>query len=824
MNFSYRWLLSVLGHDLTLADVCHTLTNGGIEVEESRDLGAGSGRVLVAQAIALAPHPQADKLRLVTVTTGDGPTKTIVCGATNVREGGRYALALEGARLPGSDAPLGRAVIRGVPSEGMLCSARELGWGDDADGLMELADDYKLGEPFDALVEVKVTPNRPDCLSIVGLARDIASLKGFRLPAIDADVEEANEMEAAETAASLTVEAPDRCPRYVARIVHNVKVGPSPLWLKRRLEASGVRSISNIVDIGNYVMLLTGHPLHAFDLGKLKGPGIVVRCATKDEPITLLDGRTIKLTEDDLVIADLEKPMVLAGIMGAQDAEVSETTNDVLIECACFSPQTIRRSSKRHGVSSESSYRFERGVARFDMIDAANLAAKLMQELAGGEVAPGVLDVAAPEPSRTLIPFSVERCNAFLGTSLSGYRVAEVLTHLGFDLHDALLSEEGAERMVVEPPPYRLDIATVYDVCEEIARAVGYNSIPARMPRLDLDPRSEPREVSLEQAARDAFFAAGLNEAITYSFIDPKLQAPFVAADAHVPLANPLTPEQAVMRSTLLVGLLQSTGVNQRRQFANVRLVEIGKTFHIAGGRAQTERIANVPVVESRDYVRESLTAAFVLGGMREATWRSSGKGRRVDFFDAKGIVEFVAETWQMEDRLVIDAPKASVPEWLHPGRAARLSWRDADFQTLPSGWVGQLHPEMASLFDLRDDQLIVAEFSLDPLLELPIAPTRFVPLSQHPEVARDLALVVDRGVRAGDLSRTMRQHGGEYLARIEPFDVYQGTGVADGKKSIAINLVFRATDRSLTDAEVNATVGGIVDALRSQHGAELRT
>jgi len=829
MRFNYRWLCEYLGFEPPLDELCRTLTMGGIEVEELLDLGAGHGRIVVGEALALEPHPQADRLRLVTVRHGEGAGDVIklVCGAPNVEVGRKYPLALEGATLP-DGLTIKKTKIRGVESCGMLCSARELGLSEDADGLMELPADSPLGRPFDAIIEVKVTPNRADALSLIGLARDVAALMGRRFSQPRPQVEQSLDATAAFT--SVEVMAPDRCPRYMARIVRGVTVGPSPLWLRRRLEAAGLRSINNAVDITNHVLLEYGQPLHAFDLDNLDGRRVVVRLAAPGEKLRLLDETELQLTPDDLVIADAGRPQVLAGVMGGAVSGVTNATRNILLECAQFQPAGVRRAARRHGKSTDSSYRFERGIDRAAMPLALDRAADLLAELCGGTVARDPIDVATAPPAPRQLSLAPERVNRLLGTSLKYEQMAQALSALGFSLEKV-----GAGEITVTVPSFRQDVEQDVDLVEEIARSIGYDAIPYTMPAIQRIDAEEPAENRVAERLRQALASAGLNEAVTYSFTSPEVLAPFRAEASAplIPVLNPLGPETSVMRDRLIPNLLRTAGINQRRQVRDLAVFEIGATFHplpgylaaIASGRGAAALVPSArnaagvpqrPAVDATTFVAERQGVAVLLGGLRNTDWRTSGKGRAVDFYDVKGIAEAMLGALDIAGAELQAA--ADVP-WLHPGRSAVFVRKGATLVTF-----GQVHPAVAEAFDLKDPQVFVLEADVATLAQAANAQGRkHRDLPAHPSMLRALAAVVADDVTAAQGERIIRREAGTLLESVRVFDVYRGTNLTPGTKSLAWEMVFRAPDRSLTDEETQAATDRIVAALESEVGASIR-
>jgi phenylalanyl-tRNA synthetase beta chain len=824
MKFNYRWLCDELGFAPELDTLCHTLTMGGIEVEEVNDLGAGHGKIVVGEVLDVEPHPNADKLRLATVKFSDDadPLK-LVCGAPNLEKGKKYPLALEGAELPGGF-KIGKAKIRGVESRGMLCSAKELEMSDDHGGILELPDEWATGEPFDAIIDTKVTPDRADCLSIQGIARDLAGLMKKKLHFKRPPVEES--LEPAQQFAKIRVEDTERCPRYMARVIKGVKIGPSPLWLQRTLEAVGLRPINNAVDVTNYVLLEMGQPLHAFDLAKLADSQIVVRRATDQEPLTLLDGTELKLTTEDLVIADAERPQVLAGVMGGLDSEVTDDTTDILLECALFQPSGVRRSSKRHAKKSDSSHRFERGVDRQNMRAALDRAAGLIAELAGGNIAKGVLDEATPEPEPRKLMVRPEHVRRLLGMELTREVIAESLSYLGFELESV-----SDDEVIVIVPGYRMDVEQDIDLIEEVARMVGYNEIPYTMPSVQPMKSGVERVNRAARSAKKVMLGAGLHETITYNFTDPNWLAPFRTDDAPplVPLLNPLSPETSVLRDALLPTVLKAAQVNLNQQASHVALFEVGRSFRPrtaytellakgTGTKSDSIRLSDEAAGElsAKEALLEKELLACVLAGQVDVSWRNSGKGRAVDFYDMKGLVEALMEEAGVKRYQLEAAPEQT---WLHPGRAAKVIVNGQ-----PVAYFGQLHPAVQEQLDLRDEPIYVLEANLTLLNDLSDHPIdRYTPLSNQPAVSRALAMVLDDATPAADCEKSIRKSGGDDLQQVRLFDVYRGEHLPEGKKSLAFEMVFRSADRSLTDDEVNGLMDAIIARVEKDHAATIR-
>lgn len=794
MRISYRWLTRILGTDHPVATIVDRLTMNGIEVENVLDLGAISGKIVVARILEIAPHPNADQLVLCRVDAGKAEPLRIVCGAKNIKPGDVVPLALEGAKLP-NGVVLKRSKIRGEVSEGMMCSARELGWSDDASGLLILPPDwvYRVGEPFDALLDLKITPNRPDCLSLYGVARDLAA--AFGIPDIAPPELQLTESGVSATQfARVTVQATDACPRYTGRVIRNVTIGPSPLWLQRAVESAGFRSINNVVDVTNYILIELGHPLHAFDLDFVAQGHVIVRYAREGERVRTLDDQEYQLTSSDLLIADPEKPIALAGIMGCGNTEIQPTTRNVFLECAYFNPPTIRRTSKRLAKITESSYRFERGTDWSALPAVVDRAAALIAEVAGGEVCTGRFDegpsVASPQP----ITLKLARLNMLSGLDLTLEQAAQPLRALGFQV------EEQKDALVVTPPAARCDVTREADLVEEVTRIIGYDKVPTVLPRITSRARELSPEERLTILAREVCLELGLAECMNYSFLSgaylEKLGYYLVNC---VKLANPLSAEFDCMRPSLVPGLLQSVLFNQNHGIPDAWLFEIGKVFF-------TEPESETGFGETYEF------AAVLAGSGVERTWRHVG--RPADFFDGKSLAQALL------DRLGLFNPEIatdSLSPLLHPGKAARLVHEG---RTLLE--VGELHPRLQAALELKRQAVLVwGNFAnLAPLLANRIS---YREIPAYPVVARDLALVADRDHPAATIEDTIRKRGKSLLVSLKLFDVYEGERIPAGKKSLAYQLRFCAPDRTLTDDEVNQLVAKIIADLQAKHGVELR-
>lgn len=789
-----RWLNEILPSGLEIDRLLDVLTMSGLEVEGTRDLGIRSGKIVVGKVLETQPHPNADRLTLVKVDTGGEGPLDIVCGATNLYPGMLVPCALPGAVLPGG-LEIRKSKIRGEKSEGMLCSGRELEFGTDHSGILELPDTYKVGEPFEFIVDIKVTPNRSDCLSMYGVARDVAAMIGKK---VFPETHRVSEMlEKTEEFLKVIVRARRGCPRYSARYVKNVRVGESPLWLKRTLEGCGMRPINNVVDITNYVMQEYGVPLHAFDYDRIHGGTIIVRYANEGEKFVTLDDRELTLTAEDLIIADEDRPIALAGVMGGKNTEVTDSTTDVVLECAFFDPVTVRRSARRHNIQSESSYRFERGTDIGRIPVSSNRATQLMHELTEGEVARGAIDEQGPRAEDVLIHLEIAKANRYLGLQLTNAEIADRLVNLGFEIR-----RSDRETLSVARPTFRLDVEHDVDLIEEVARIVGYDNIPETMPAI----RSSAEPVAVNgtrdlRRVRDILVDLGYCEAIHMTFTSEEVLAlQGWDAEKQPRVANPLTIEQKYLRPALLPDLLRSYHYNQRQGAAFINLFELGKVYGpgARAGRAEDER----------------LSLALALGGTSPFNWATSP--READFFDLKGALEGFAEHLG----LPVLSFEPGAPEHLfHPGRSARMSIGGQDV-----GAMGELHPNLARKQDIRG-RAYCAELDLDLLLKLSKqAKPAFRNIPRLPGSERDLAVVVNEDVAASRLLATARDAGKATIEDLTLLDVYRGEHVEAGKKSLALRVHLRSSEATLTEEEINEVITRILKRLEKECGAQLRS
>ena len=803
MQFSEAWLREWVDPGMDTARLVHLLTMSGLEVEACEPVAAAFGNVVVGQIRAVAAHPDADKLRVCTVDVGADRLLQIVCGAPNAVEGMKVPVALVGAVLPGREGravtPIGQVTMRGVTSQGMLCSARELGLSDDQSGLLALAPDAVPGADVrsvlaldDHRILIKLTPNRPDCLSILGLAREVSALTGAPLRAPRIEPVPAR----CDARFPVRISDPNGCGRFTGRVIRNVDAkAPTPEWMRQRLERCGQRSISALVDVTNYVMLELGRPLHVYDLDKLSG-GIDVRFGRAGERLTLLNEQTVALDHDVLAITDASGPIGLAGIMGGDSTKAELDTGHVLLEAAFFFPEAIAGRARRYNFTSDAAHRFERGVDFDNNLAGIERATQLILEICGGEPGP-VDDVVARLPQRQPVRMRAARAQRVIGMPIPAAEMESILLRLG--LHVAAEGEGDARAFVATPPSHRFDIQIEEDLIEEVARVHGFERIPASPPRAPARMRSMPEERRSLHQLRLALADLGYQEVINFGFVEPRWEAELAGNTEPVRVLNPIASQLSVMRSSLIAGLVDNIRYNVNRRQPRVRVFEIGRTFLRAPGAPE----GPLEVAGIRQPIR---VAAAAFGPVATEQW--GVPARAIDFFDVKGDLEALVGAG------AVRFERAGHPA-LHPGRSARIVLDGA-----PIGWVGELHPQWQQRFELPSP---VALFEVDaaPLQrrDLPA----YEPVSKFPPVVRDLSVVVDAQLPVAAMLEHLEQAGWPGVQGVTLFDLYQGVGIAEGKKSLAFRVLFQDTQRTLTDADVDRVVQEMRDRLRERFGAQLR-
>ncbi len=797
MRVSLRWLSDYVKVELSPEELAHRLAMAGLEVESVEKVGEFWEGIRIGRVVRLERHPNADRLWLATVDLGDYQ-ETVVTGAPNLREGVKVPFAPVGSRLidpqQGKLVELKAARIRGIESRGMVCSEAELGISDDHSGIMLLPDDAPVGAPLrdylgDAILETKPSPNRPDWFSLLGVAREVGALTGQAVTEPPAEYSEAGPP--IDQVIRVEIADPDLCLRYCATVITGLKVGPSPEWLQRRLRAAGMRPINNVVDVTNYVMLEWGQPLHAFDLAQVRENRIIVRRARPGERLVTLDGQERTLPPDALVIADAERAIGLAGIMGGANSEVSETTTAIVLESANFHPTNIRRTAQALGLRTEASIRFERAIRPELTVPAVRRATALILELAGGQAARGLVDLYPGRKAAAEITVTAAQIRRLLGTEVPGPEVHRVLGLLGCRVKEP---ESGVYR--VTPPFWRSDLNIREDIIEELARIIGYDSIPTVMPAGPLpEPIFDPRP-ELEEAVRDILVGCGLQEVLTYSLVSRALLDRFDRNGAPEPLrlVNPMSAEQEYLRTSLRPSLVNTRAANRRRgETGPVKIFEVGRVYWA--------RPDDLPLELKR-------VVGLLSGPAGPRVWNQPE--RELDFYDAKGVVETLLWRLGFEPRF----EPGTDPD-LHPGKTALCL-----VGTERVGVVGELHPRLVEAFELRERPQLF-ELDLERLMELPRNSRTYRPVPRQPAVEQDIAVVVAETVPAARLVEIARQT--PYLERVDVFDVYTGPPLGPGEKSVGLGLVFRAPDRTLTEAEVKGLVEGLVRRLEREVGARLR-
>lgn len=784
MKFSENWLRTLCNPDLDTAQLEHLVTMAGLEVEAVEPAAPAFSKVVVAEILSAEKHPNADRLQVCQVKVGEGDALQIVCGALNARAGLKTACALVGAELPG-DFKIKQAKVRSVESFGMLCSAKELGLTDAAEGILELPADAPVGEDFrayrrldDNLIELKLTPNRGDCLSLLGIARDIAALTGAPLNPIDCSPV----AQAIADTHPVTVDEPKACPRYCGRVIRGIDAqAATPAWMLERLERSGLRGIHPVVDVTNYVLLELGQPMHAFDLAKLKG-GIRVRMGQVGEKLALLNEQTIELATDTLAIADESGALALAGVMGGAASAVSDVTQDIFLEAAHFAPAVIAGRARRYGLSTDSSHRFERGVDIDLPRHAVERATRLILDICGGQAGP-LVETASELPQRKPVIFRPERACRLLGIEIDAGEMAAIFGRLGMQV------EMRVDGMQVTPPSFRFDIEREVDLIEELVRVHGYEAIPAVTPQggACILPAAESEHGATE--VKRLLNVRGYQEIITYSFIAKELDADFRTDGEVVSLINPIASQMDTMRGSLMGGLVQTLRHNLNHGQERLRLFEMGRCFRGADAKAQPLRLAGL-----------------AYGNARPEQWGEAK--READFFDIRSDVEALLHA------LPVCFEQAAHPA-LHPGRTARIVLDGRGI-----GWLGVLHPRLAQKYDFVRAPIL---FELDWAAVAAGKAPRYVGLSKFPAVRRDIAVVADAELAAGEILAAARANLPARMMDISLFDVYQGKGMEPGRKSLAFSMLLQDTERTLTDVEIEAAVDQMVQFLAERFNAVLR-
>ncbi|WP_018692719.1 phenylalanine--tRNA ligase subunit beta [Algicola sagamiensis] len=794
MKFSEQWLREWVNPAISTEALSEQLSMAGLEVDGVEPVAGEFTNVVVGQVVECGQHPNADKLQVTKVDTGDGELHDIVCGAKNCRLGIKVFVAKVGAVLPGNF-KIKKTKLRGEPSNGMLCSESELGLADSSPGIMELPEDAPVGQCAreylkldDVSIDVDLTPNRSDCLGMLGLAREVGVLNN--MPVLQP--EEKHIQPSIDDTLPIQLDAPEACPRYLGRVIRDINpTATTPLWMMEKLRRSGVRAIDPVVDVTNYVLLELGHPMHAFDLDQLEG-GIVVRYSRPQESLTLLDGNTVELNENTLLIADEKKAVAMAGIFGGEGTGVTESSHNIFLESAFFAPTAIAGKARSYGLHTDASHRYERGVDPQLQRRAMERATELLLDIVGGEAGPVTEAVSGAHiPADKTVELRHARIAHVLGVSLPEARIEEIMQCLGFSLK---ANENGWSVLV---PAYRFDISIEEDLIEEVARVYGYNNIPNTAPVASLTmTRQQEARVNI-YAFSQTLISRGFQEVITYSFVDPKAQSRLHPSIPSITLPHPISADMSVMRVSLFPGLIQTVVYNQKRQQPRVRLFEQGLRY------IQDENAEN-------GVRQERVLSGIIAGTINDEHWGM--EARPVDYFDLKGDVEAIlAKTNDLNSFEFV----AEEHESLHPGQSASI-YRNNE----KVGLIGSVHPEHERKLGLHG-RTFVFELDLDKIeqRQLPVSES----VSKFPANRRDIALIVDENVAAGQVLSAIRKVGGNQLVDLKLFDIYTGQGIEPGQKSLAIALTLQDKERTLEEKDINDVVDRVVESMSEQFKASLR-
>ena len=794
MKFSESWLREWINPEISSEMLADQLTMAGLEVDDVEKVAGDFSGVVIGRVVECKQHPNADKLRVTKVDIGKPELLDIVCGAPNCRQGLTVACATIGAVLPG-DFKIKAAKLRGEPSEGMLCSYSELGISEDHNGIIELPDDAPLGQDIreylnlnDVMIDISVTPNRADCFGIIGVARDISAVNNIPMKQLNIESVPAT---IADTL-PININEPKAAPRYLGRIIKNIDVtATTPLWMKEKLRRGGIRSIDAVVDITNYVLLELGHPMHAFDLAQIDR-GIIVRYAQQGEKLVLLNGNEVKLNDKTLVIADHQKVLAMAGIMGGDKSGVTNSTKDIFLESAFFAPLAITGKAREYGLHTEASHRYERGVDPYLQHAAMERATQLLIEICGGEVAP-IVDVTNQNelPTQATIKLRREKIDRIIGYAIETQKITDILVRLG------CIVEYTNDLWTVTSPSWRFDLQIEEDLVEEVARIYGYNNIPNEHMKTESVMKPKPESQISLRRVKDLLVDMGYQEAVTYSFVDPKVQRTLHPAQQDIVLPNPISSEMSVMRLSLWSGLLDAVAYNQNRQQSRIRLFETGLRF--------------IPDEKCEFGVRQELMlSGVVTGNLYDEHWALPKQN--VDFFDVKGDLESIFSLLGCTEEIEF---KKSDLEALHPGQSAAIYINNELI-----GHLGVLHPEIEKKLSLNSKSLVF-EINLAKIngKEVPVAQD----LSKYPSNKRDIAIVVSNKVPAADIIAECKRAGGEQLIKVSLFDVYQGDNIKADQKSLAISLILQDKSRTLEEEDITNIVSKCVIALQNRFKAILR-
>jgi len=803
MKLSLNWLKDYVDIDMSVEELAHVMTMAGLEVEGIEHLGQSLDGVVAAEILSVKKHPKADRLVLCEMDTGSGES-TVVCGAPNVKKGQLVPMALPGTTLPGG-ITIKKSKIRGELSLGMLLAEDEMGLTDDHTGLMILHDDIKPGTPVsdvlpleDYSIDISLTPNRPDCASVIGIAREIAALTGQKVRYPEIQVEEGNT--SIEDLASVDIQDQEGCPRYAAGLIQGVELKQSPFWMRYRLSASGIRSINNVVDISNYVLLDTGQPLHTFDFDRVGKSQIIVKRAENGEKFTTLDGQERDLNNETLMICDGERSVALAGIMGGLNSEISEDSRDVLIESAYFDPITIRRGSKRLGLSTEASYRFERGMDIDGVITALKRAQVLILELAGGTCCKGIIDNYLKKYKPSIIDLRIKKTNDFLGTAISKEKMISFLKSLEMEVKD-----KNEDIIEVTPPSYRIDIEREIDLVEEVARLEGYDNIPVSYPAIRPSDESKLPLLLLRDRVFDIMTGIGFSETISYSFISPD-SADLLGSeeDSHirsfVNLKNPLSIDQSVMRTSLVPGLIGGLKTNINHGETDLKIFEWGKIF--------------IKKSDDKLPLEKHFLSALITGLEKGKEWYNVE--RHLDFYDIKGLLEILFESLNLKD---IKYKRGTLPAHYNPDISCNIYISDTLL-----GSMGQISSNVLDRYDIDAENSFLFELDVEELLnKVQEATLKFEPFAKFPAVYRDISIIVGQKVESEQIRNIIEKKGGELVEYVKLFDLYQDKKVGSDTKALSFRICYRSKESTLDGKDVNILHESVISAIMEETGGRLK-
>ncbi len=797
MLISLNWLKQYVEIKESIEEVANALTMIGQEVEAIEIQGENLENVVIGQIVEFDRHPNSDRLTLLKVNVGEGEPLQIICGATNHKLNDKVVVAKIGATLPG-DFKIKKSKIREVESYGMLCSEEELGFAKESDGIIILPEDAPIGKEYreylnlnDVIFELEITPNRPDCLSHIGIAREIAAYYDRKVKYPSIEINET--IESINTLIKVNIDDKERCKRYVGKIVKNVKVQESPEWLKRRIQAMGLNPINNIVDITNFVMFEYNQPMHAFDFDKLKG-NINVRAAKENEEITTLDGVDRVLKNNELVIADEERAIAIAGIIGGDATKIDNETKNIFVEVAYFTPDNIRRTSRELGIFTDSSYRNERGMDIQNLETVVERAVSLIAEVAGGEILSDTIDRYLEKPEKYEISLNLEKLNKFIGKNLSSDEVAKILTNLNIEIKTI-----GEDKMLLTPPTYRGDLIRPADIYEEVIRMYGFDNIEARMPVMSIESGEENTNFKVSRIIREILREQGLNEVINYSFIPKSAKELFSFEDGIIEIKNPLSEDMAIMRPSLVYSLVNNIKENLNRNQTDLKIFEVSKTFKNLGSAKD-------------GLATEELKVAIALSGREDKNLWNQTK-TDYDFYDLKGYIEYLFERLNINKFNLERAKDVN----FHPGVSAEIKIGEDVI-----GIFGELHPTLINNVGIKREKVFFAEINLTKLMKYMKIKVNYESISKYPEVLRDLAITLDKDILVGNMTKDIKKKV-NLVEKIDIFDVYSGDKVEAGKKSVAMSIVLRDKIRTLTDQDIDTAMKNILSLIKDKYNGEIR-